>query len=142
MTDDRFYNFSLMADMIRVRSIAKGFVVQSNDEAIKQSLLGDFEALESNKKAWEIVRQIIFFESKGFHIRNVVSDNFIRVHGFRNVAFTTCSVQRETKLFTDNLEYKRLKTTMMLFAALPSATNTYLLGALIRLLTRVGFSRK
>ena len=38
MTDDRFDNFSLMADKIRVRSADKGFVVQSNDEAIKRCL--------------------------------------------------------------------------------------------------------
>ena len=37
--DDRFDNFSLMAaDKIRVRSTDKGFVVQSNDEAIKRCL--------------------------------------------------------------------------------------------------------
>ena len=41
MTDDRFDNFSLMAaDKIRVRSTDKGFVVQSNDEAIKRCLYG------------------------------------------------------------------------------------------------------
>ena len=36
MTDDRFDNFPLMADKIRVRSTDKGFVVQSNDGAIKR----------------------------------------------------------------------------------------------------------
>ena len=36
MTDDRFDNFPLMADKIRAMSTDKGFVVQSNDEAINQ----------------------------------------------------------------------------------------------------------
>ena len=40
MTDDRFDNFPLMADKIRVRSTDKGFVVQLNDEAIKRCLYG------------------------------------------------------------------------------------------------------
>ena len=38
-TDDRFDKFVLMADKIPVRSTDTGFVVQSNDEAIKQCLL-------------------------------------------------------------------------------------------------------
>ena len=40
MTDDKSDNFPLMADKIRVRSIDKGFVVQSNDEATKRCLYG------------------------------------------------------------------------------------------------------
>ena len=40
MTDDKFDNFPLVADEIRARSTDKGFVVQSNDEAIKRSLYG------------------------------------------------------------------------------------------------------
>ena len=39
-TDDRFDNFPLMADKVQVRSTDKGFVVQSNDEAIKRCLYG------------------------------------------------------------------------------------------------------
>ena len=42
MTDDRFDNFPLMADKIRIRNTDKGFLVQSNDEAIKQCLYGVF----------------------------------------------------------------------------------------------------
>ena len=38
MTDDRFDNFPLMADKIWVRSTDKGFVVQSDEEMIKQCL--------------------------------------------------------------------------------------------------------
>ena len=49
MIDDRFDNFPLMTDRIRVRSTDKGFVVQSNDEAIKRCLYGICGALESNK---------------------------------------------------------------------------------------------
>ena len=41
MTDDRFDNFPLMADKFWVRSTDKGFVAQSNDEAMKQCLYGD-----------------------------------------------------------------------------------------------------
>ena len=37
---DRFENFPLMADKIQVRSTDKGFVVQSNDEAIKRCFYG------------------------------------------------------------------------------------------------------
>ena len=40
MTDDRFDNFPLMADKIRIRSTDKCFVVQSNNEAIKRYLYG------------------------------------------------------------------------------------------------------
>ena len=40
MTDDRFDNFNFMAGKIRVRSTDKGFVVQSDDEEIKQCLYG------------------------------------------------------------------------------------------------------
>ena len=42
MTDNRFDNFTLMADKIRVRSTDKDFVVHSNYEAIKQCLYGVF----------------------------------------------------------------------------------------------------
>ena len=42
MTDDRFDNFPLMADKVLVRNTGKGFVVQSNDEAIKRCLYGVF----------------------------------------------------------------------------------------------------
>ena len=48
-------------------------------------------------KDCELVRQGIFFESKAFHIRNVVSSDLFRVHGFRNVSGTTCSVWPQTK---------------------------------------------
>ena len=40
MTDDRFDNFPLVADKIRVRSTDKDFFVQSNDKAIKRCLYG------------------------------------------------------------------------------------------------------
>ena len=40
MTDDSFDNFSLMAGKIRIRSTSKGFVVRSNDEAIKRCFYG------------------------------------------------------------------------------------------------------
>ena len=40
MTDNRFDNFPLMADKIRVKSTDKGFVVWSNDKAIKRRLYG------------------------------------------------------------------------------------------------------
>ena len=43
-------------------------------------------------KVWKFVRQAIFFESKGIHIRNMVSADFFRVHGFRNVSGATCGV--------------------------------------------------
>ena len=36
---DRFGNFTLMADKIRVKSTDKCFVVQSNDEAIKDACI-------------------------------------------------------------------------------------------------------
>ena len=49
MTGDRFDNFPLMADKIRVRSTDKGFVVQSNDEAIKRCLYGVLWSFEPNK---------------------------------------------------------------------------------------------
>ena len=45
MTDDRFDNFPLMADKIRVRSADKGFVVQSNDEAMNMMLVWRFVKL-------------------------------------------------------------------------------------------------
>ena len=73
MTDDKFGNFSLMADKIRVRSTDKGFVVQSNDKPIKRCLYGVFMELWNPIKTREVVRQAIFFESKGFHVGNVVS---------------------------------------------------------------------
>ena len=61
MTDDRFDNFPFMADKIRVRSTDKGFVVQSNDEAIKRCLLvWCFVELWSPIKTLELVRQFDF----------------------------------------------------------------------------------
>ena len=55
-------------------------------------------------KTGELVRQVIFFESKGFHAGNVVSADFFRVHAFRNVSVTTCSAQPQTKLFANDLQ--------------------------------------
>ena len=40
MADDRFDNFPLMADKIRERTTDRGFLVQSNDDAIKRFLYG------------------------------------------------------------------------------------------------------
>ena len=40
MTDDRFDNFPLMAGKVWPRSTDEGFVVQSNDEVIKQCFYG------------------------------------------------------------------------------------------------------
>ena len=63
------------------------------------------EALDrSSIKAWELVRQVIFFESKAFHVRYAVCDNFIKVPDFSNVSVTTFSAWPETKLFADNLQ--------------------------------------
>ena len=52
----------------------------------------------------ELVRQVIFFESKGFHEGNVITTDFLRVHGFRNVRVTTCSARPHTKLFLNDLQ--------------------------------------
>ena len=41
MNDDRFDNFPLMTDKIRVRSTDKGSFVQSNDEVMKGCLYGN-----------------------------------------------------------------------------------------------------
>ena len=41
-----------------------------------------FVELWSPIKTRELVRQVIFFESKGFHVGNVVSADFFRVYGF------------------------------------------------------------
>ena len=73
MSDDRFDNFPLMADKIRLRSTNKSFVVQSNGEAIKRCLNGVLWELRSPIKTRELVRQVIFFESKEFHVGNEVS---------------------------------------------------------------------
>ena len=102
MTDDRFDNFPLM-DMIQIRSTGKGFVVQSNGEAITM-LVWCFVELWSPIQTRELVRQVIFFEPKGFDVGNVVSDDFFRVHGFKNVSVTNCSVQLQTKLFANDLQ--------------------------------------
>ena len=98
MTDDRFDNFPLMADKIRVRSKDKGFVVQSNDEAIKRCLYGVLLSFGVQLKTKELVRQIIFFESKGFHVANVVSADFFRVHGLRNVSLLVMPGHRPSSL--------------------------------------------
>ena len=87
MTEDRFDNFPLMADKIQVKSTDKGFVVQS----------------KSNKTR-ELVRQVILFEPKGFHVGNLVSVDFFRVHGFRNISVTTCSTWPQAKLFANDLQ--------------------------------------
>ena len=55
-------------------------------------------------KIRELVRQVIFFESKGFHVGNVVSADFFRVDGFRNVSVTTCFARPQTKLFANDLQ--------------------------------------
>ena len=63
-----------------------------------------FVELWSPIKTRELVRQVIFFESKGFHVGNAVSADFFRVHGFRNVSVTTCSAWPQTKLFVNDLQ--------------------------------------
>ena len=55
-------------------------------------------------KAWELVRQVIFFESKAFHVRYAVSHDFVKVPDFSNVSVTTLNAWPETKLFADNLQ--------------------------------------
>ena len=55
-------------------------------------------------KIRELVRQVIFFESNGFYVGNVVTADFFRVHGFRNVSVTTCSARSQTKLFANDLK--------------------------------------
>ena len=57
-----------------------------------------FVELWSPIKTRELVRQVIFFESKGFHVGNVVSADFFRVLGFRNVNVIICSARTQTKL--------------------------------------------
>ena len=37
-------------------------------------------------KTRELVRQTIFSDSKGFHIRNVIFADFVKVHSFRTVS--------------------------------------------------------
>ena len=89
MTDDRFDrfdNFPLMADKIQVRGTHKGFVVWC------------FVELWSPIKTREIVRQVIFFESKGFHVGNVVTADFFRFHGFRNVSLLVVPGHRPSSL--------------------------------------------
>ena len=63
-----------------------------------------FVELWSPIKTRELVRQVILFESKGFHVGNVVSADLFRVHGFRNVIVTTCSAWPQTKLFENYLQ--------------------------------------
>ena len=55
-------------------------------------------------KTRELVRQVNFFESKGFHAGNVVFADFFRVLSFRNVSVTTCSAWPQTKLFANDLQ--------------------------------------
>ena len=55
-------------------------------------------------KTRELVRQVIFFESKGFHLGNMVSADFFRVHCFRSASVTTCSACPQTKLFANDLQ--------------------------------------
>ena len=45
MTDERFDNFPSMAGKIFVKSTDKGFIVQSNDKAMKRCLHGSFYRL-------------------------------------------------------------------------------------------------
>ena len=45
-----------------------------------------------------------FLNPKGFHVGNVVSADFFRVHGFRNVSVTICSARPKTKLFANDLQ--------------------------------------
>ena len=63
-----------------------------------------FVELWSPIKTRELVRQVIFFESKGFHVGDVISADFFRVHGFRNISVATCSAHPPTKLFADDLK--------------------------------------
>ena len=63
-----------------------------------------FVELWSPIKIRELVRQVIFFESKGFHVENVVIADFFRVHGFRNVSVTTCSARAQSKLLANDLQ--------------------------------------
>ena len=101
MTHGRFDNFHLMADKIQVSSTDKRFVVQSDDEAMKRCFMV-YVKLWSPIKAWQLFTQVFFFESKGFHIRSVVADDFIRVNGYRNISVTACGAWPDTKLFEDN----------------------------------------
>ena len=59
-----------------------------------------FVELWSPIKIRELVRQVIFFEFKGFHLGNVVmvTADFFRVLGFRNVNATTCIALAQAKL--------------------------------------------
>ena len=43
-------------------------------------------------------------ESKTFHIRYAVSDDFIKVYDFSNESVTSRSAWPETKLFADNIQ--------------------------------------
>ena len=62
-----------------------------------------FVELWSPIKTRELVRQVIFLESKGFHVGNVVSADFFRVQGFRNVSVTSCSAWPQNKFFANDL---------------------------------------
>ena len=72
MTDDRFDNFPLMADKIRVRSTDEGFAVQSNEEAINACMVF-CGAMESNKNwgtlqtGYLVGTQGISCEKCGYH---------------------------------------------------------------------------
>ena len=63
-----------------------------------------FVELWSPIKTRELVRQVIFFASKAFHVENVASTDFFRVFDFRNVNVATCSAWPQTKLFANDLQ--------------------------------------
>ena len=67
-----------------------------------------FVKLWSPIKTRKLARQVILFESKKFHVGNVVSADFFRVYGFRNVSVTTCSAWSQTKFFENDLQLKTL----------------------------------
>ena len=85
MTDDMFDNFPLMADKIRVKSTKVLLCSEMrNGTMVVMVFCGALCPIELR----ELVRQVIFFESKRFHVGNGVTADFFRVHSFRTFSVT------------------------------------------------------
>ena len=68
----------------------------------KTMLVWYFVEHRSPTEIRELVRQVIFLESKEFLVGNVVNADVFRVHSFRNVS--PLVVRLQTKLFANDLQ--------------------------------------